>query len=429
MSQNCGMLCLVATTLRGFYLATDGENPASNVFVTTLFANSKSGPQGPVEIFCFCHLRWKFVYQRPQHLLTRAAKHGFVHFWEEPVFEPGVSPSVRISEEQPGVRVLTPLLPHGLTSIEIAHAQRELLDNYIATRPPQTLVAWYYTPMALPFTEHLEAACVVYDCMDELSGFQGAPPELAELERQMFVRADVVFAGGASLYASKRLWHDNIHLFPSSIDYAHFAAARLPQSDPADQAGIPHPRIGFYGVLDERLDRDLLRQLAESNPDLHFILIGPVVKISEDMLPRGGNLHYLGKKEYEDLPAYIAHWDVAMLPFAQNASTRFISPTKTPEYLAAGKPVVSTPIRDVVTPYADKGLVHIGADAIGFGNAIRAALGQAGPSWLADVDRFLKGNSWDKTFHRMWQEIERIASPARTHSSHEEQAVGAASNV
>ena len=267
--------------------------------------------------------------------------------------------------------------------------------------------------------------------MDELSGFQGAPPELSELERRMFAVADVVFAGGASLYASKRHRHDNIHLFPSSIDYAHFAAARLPQLDPADQAGIPHPRIGFYGVLDERLDRDLLRDVAEAHPELHFVLIGPVVKIHEDMLPRGSNFHYLGMKEYEDLPSYIAHWDVAMLPFAQNASTRFISPTKTPEYLAAGKPVISTPIRDVVTPYSEMGLVHIGIDSASFGEAIEIALQHSGPEWLVEVDRFLKGNSWDKTFQRMWREVERVMSRdnAVPMTLTEQQPVGAASNV
>ena len=411
-------------------VATTEPLTASKHFVTNMSLERNGDLYRSTEIFCFSHLRWKFVYQRPQHLLTRAAKHGRVHFWEEPIFENGVSPALLTAEEH-GVRILTPRLPHGLSHREVIRAQRELLDDYIARHPPHVFVSWYYTPMALQFSGHLKPACTVYDCMDELSGFQGAPPELAEQERRMFTRADVVFAGGASLYASKRHRHNNIHLFASSVDYAHFSAARLPQMDPADQAGIPHPRVGFYGVLDERLDRDMLRDVAQAHPELHFVLIGPVVKIEDDMLPRGANLHYLGRKEYEHLPSYIAHWDVAMLPFAQNASTRFISPTKTPEYLAAGKPVVSTPIRDVVTPYADMGLVHVGEDAPGFGAAIQIALQQGGPEWLAEVDRFLKGNSWDKTFARMWKEIERLVS--RDHvqpAMHtEDQQVGAAINV
>ncbi|HVG26242.1 MAG TPA: glycosyltransferase [Acidobacteriaceae bacterium] len=305
------------------------------------------------------------------------------------------------------MRVLTPRLPHGLSEDQAVQAQRTLLDRYIREQQLEDFIAWYYTPMALRFSDHLSPDVTVYDCMDELSAFQGAPPELIDHERSLFSRADVVFAGGASLFASKRTQHDNVHLFPSSIDGKHFASAREMQSDPADQADIPHPRIGFYGVIDERLDRDLLREVAEQHPEWHFVLIGPVVKIREDELPHGPNLHFLGQKEYADLPQYLAGWDVAMLPFAQNASTRFISPTKTPEYLAAGKPVVSTPIRDVVKPYGDMGLVEIGANAQEFGAAIEICLGARRADWLAKVDEFLAGNSWDRTFQGMWKEIQR----------------------
>ena len=176
--------------------------------------------------------------------------------------------------------------------------------------------------------------------------------------------------------------------------------------EPADQAKIPHPRIGFYGVLDERLDRDLLRDLAAAEPDLHFVLIGPVVKIREEDLPRAANLHYLGKKEYAELPLYLAGWDVAMLPFARNASTRFISPTKTPEYLAGGKRVVSTPIQDVVNPYGETGLVKIAASAEAFAAAIRESLEPAEERWTRQVNEFLGRISWDRTFDGMTKAIE-----------------------
>jgi UDP-galactopyranose mutase len=271
----------------------------------------------------------------------------------------------------------------------------------------ENFVAWYYTPMALRFSDHLTPEATVYDCMDELSAFDGAPPELIQEEQRLFERADVVFAGGASLYASKRKQHANVHLYPSSIDRHHFATGRLEQDDPEDQVSIPRPRIGFFGVLDERLDRALLRKAAEEHPEWHFVLLGPVVKISEDDLPRGYNLHYLGQKSYADLPKYLANWDVAMLPFAQNAATAFISPTKTPEYLAAGKPVVSTPIRDVVRPYGEMGLVKIAADAQEFGKAIESCLRARDERWLDKVDRFLSSTSWDKTFEGMWKEIQR----------------------
>jgi glycosyltransferase involved in cell wall biosynthesis len=267
------------------------------------------------------------------------------------------------------------------------------------------------------FSEHPRPAAVVYDCMDELSAFQGAPPELIGWERCLLAKADVLFVGGASLYASKRIQHGNAYLFPSSIDYEHFAAARQAQVDPDDQAAIPHPRIGFYGVLDERLDQELLREVAAARPAWHFVLIGPVVKIRDKELPRAVNLHYLGLKNYAELPRYLANWDVAMLPFARNASTKFISPTKTPEYLAAGKPVVSTPIQDVVKPYEEMGLVRIGANADEFAEAIRQSLQPPDAGWLERVNEFLQGNSWDKTFEGMWKEIERVIPQGRASSA------------
>lgn len=348
------------------------------------------------------------MYQRPQHLLTRFGRLGTVHLWEEPIYENREEPGIAIHDGGAGVRVVTPLLPHGLSEEEIISGQRTLLDAYLRERHIHSFVSWYYTAMALRFSDHLSPQVIVYDCMDELSAFQGAPPELIDQEQKLFAKADVVFAGGASLYAAKRTQHKNVHLFPSSIDHAHFAAARTGQNDPPDQAPIPHPRIGFFGVIDERLDRELLREVAAAHPEWHFVLVGPVVKIRADELPVAPNLHYLGQKSYTELPAYLANWDVAMLPFALNASTRFISPTKTPEYLAAGKPVVSTPIRDVVKPYGEMGLVRIGANATEFGDAIEACLKDATPEWLEGVNRFLALNSWDKTFEAMWKEIRRF---------------------
>lgn len=328
-------------------------------------------------------------------------------------------PGLRSTTGEDGVRVLTPLLPEGWSEAQGIEAQRNLLNDYLATNGINEFVSWYYTPMALRFSSHLSPSVTVYDCMDELSAFQGAPPALVEEERRLFDRAGVVFTGGASLYASKKDRHANVHLFPSSIDYKHFAAARNALPDPADQAGIPHPRIGFYGVLDERLDRDLLSEVAALHPEWHFVLIGPVVKIREEELPRAENLHYLGQKSYAELPSYLSNWDVAMLPFALNASTRFISPTKTPEYLAGGKPVVSTPIADVVKPYGDMGSVQIGGSAQEFAQAIAQALTGADEQWLERVDAYLAENSWDKTFEGMWKEIRRCESQAPASSATE----------
>ncbi len=286
--------------------------------------------------------------------------------------------------------------------------QRALLADLLRARGINRYVAWYYTPMALGFTAELRPEATVYDCMDELSGFLHAPQELREREQQLFRAADVVFTGGMSLYESKRRQHSNVHAFPSSIDVAHFRGAAGERPDPADQASIPHPRAGFYGVLDERFDIALLAEVARLRPHIHFVLIGPVVKIDAATLPAGNNLHYLGSKTYTELPAYLAGWDVATLPFALNESTRFISPTKTPEYLAAGKPVVSTPIHDVVRGYGDEGLVAIAATAEEFAEALDKALTPPDAAWREAVEAKLATNSWDKTWAAMWEEIERV---------------------
>jgi len=373
---------------------------------------------GLPSVLCFCHLRWDFVYQRPQHLMSRCRENARVFFFEEPLESERHQAELRLQLRDDGITVLTPILPKSLDNKGRIDAQRELLDGFLEAYDIRDFIAWYYTPMALQFSGHLEPKVVVYDCMDELSAFDGAPTELPKYERMLFDHADVVFAGGRTLYNAKLHQHENVHLFPSSVDRDHFAVARRPQRDPADQHAIPHPRIGFFGVLDERLDRNLLREAAELRPDWHFVLLGPVVKIREEDLPRAQNIHYLGQKRYDQLPVYLANWDVAMLPFAINQSTQFISPTKTLEYLAAGKPVVSTPIRDVVEPYGNLGLVSIASNAQEFCAAIESLLKPPPAKWLEDVDDFLRKGSWDRTFSRMWQEINRIGAHETDAAAH-----------
>jgi UDP-galactopyranose mutase len=368
-------------------------------------------------LLCFSHLRWDFVYQRPQHLLKRCARERRVFFVEEPVFDNG-SMRLDVSERDPNLKVVVPHLPEGLRS-EVAKTavlhdmiQRLLVENNI-----HQYLSWYYTPMALDFSRNLKPLAVIYDCMDELSAFKGAPTSLTLRERELFQMADLVFTGGQTLYEAKRDQHANVFAFPSSIDREHFMQARAPIDDPADQRDILHPRLGFFGVVDERFDIALLDEASRLRPEWHFVIIGPVVKIDPDTLPKRENIHYLGGKSYQDLPAYIAGWDVALLLFAQNESTRFISPTKTPEYLAAGKPVVSTPIRDVVYPYGQMGLVRIAKDAPEFVAAAEELLaGEANrKAWLATVDEFLAQMSWDETWMRMSRLIdETVATKTRT---------------
>jgi UDP-galactopyranose mutase len=354
------------------------------------------------DLVCFSHLRWDFVYQRPQHLLKRFARDRRVFFIEEPVF---CNSSMRLEllDREDGVTVAVPHLPNGLCSeIATAAVMKGMIRGLFRENGIREYVCWYYTPMALGYTYELVPIASVYDCMDELSAFKGAHSSLPDFEQELFQRVDLVFTGGQSLYEAKQHRHPAVHSFPSSVDVAHFQRARSPLNEPEDQKRIPHPRLGFFGVIDERFDVELLGRAAEARPNWQFMMIGPVAKIGPDLLPNRSNIHYLGSKKYNDLPAYLAGWEIALLIFARNESTRYISPTKTLEYLAAGKAVISTSIRDVVRPYGDLGLVRIADTSEELIQAAEAILRTNDNSdWLMRVDDFLADTSWDKTWAQM----------------------------
>lgn len=366
------------------------------------------------DIICFSHLRWDFVFQRPQHLLTRCAKQRRVFFIEEPVYG-NCSMRLDVREAEGGVHVVVPQLPDGLRSeIAINAVMKEMTRQLLIDHDVNEYVFWYYTPMALTFTDHFKPIATVYDCMDELSAFKGAHSLLPQLEKKLFRCADLVFTGGQSLYEVKCKQHHSVYAFPSSIDAKHFGKARTAVEDPDDQAHIPHPKLGFFGVIDERFDAELLDQVAAKRPDWNFVMIGPVVKIDPASLPQRSNIHYLGPKKYDELPQYLAGWDIALLLFARNESTRFISPTKTPEYLAAGKPVISTSITDVVRPYGQQKLVEIADHPDEFIQAAEKILSESDRSeWLARVDTFLQDVSWDKTWAQMADLIDRVVEKRR----------------
>ena len=382
----------------------DGYNGRHSALARDLELDSRGlAPRLQVDLICLSHLRWGFVYQRPQHLLSRFANVTRVFFVEEPISSGGDARlEIRVDSES-GVYIVTPHLAQGMPQEQFDSTQQMLLSQLIEMARIDDYFLWYYTPMAMGFTRELTPSLVIYDCMDELSAFQGAPPALREREKQLFAMADMVFTGGQTLYEAKREQHPDVHAFPSSVDVAHFGQARQPKPDPADQAAIPHPRIGYCGVIDERMDLDLIASVAEARPDWHLVMVGPVVKIDPAALPRMSNIHYLGPKTYKELPGYLSGWDVAMLPFARNESTKFISPTKTPEYLAAGKPSISTSIRDVVRPYGQLGLVEIADQPEDFIAAVERALATDRGEWLKRVDELLAQNSWDATWQRMFK--------------------------
>jgi UDP-galactopyranose mutase len=373
------------------------------------------------DVLCLSHLRWNFVFQRPQHLMTRCARDCRVYFFEEPIITDATEPFLQVTANG-NVTVATPHLPATMDAGVVTQTLRMLLDRLMRDECMDQYVLWYYTPMALPFTDHLTPTAIIYDCMDELSAFKGAPPALKELEERLMARASLVLTGGRALFEAKRHLHDNIHPFPSSVDVAHFAQARRITTDPPDQASIPKPRLGFFGVIDERMDLDLIAGVADARPDWHLVLLGPVVKIDPATLPMRPNIHYLGGKQYDELPHYVAGWDVTLLPFARNESTRFISPTKTPEYLAAGKPVVSTSIRDVIRPYGQQGLARIADDVTGFVHACAAAMAEDSRARQRTADALLREMSWDGT----WNRIQTLMNAACRQAAQDHSATGAA---
>lgn len=359
-------------------------------------------------IIVFSHLRWDFVYQRPQHLLTRMAAFRRVIFIEEPIPAAAGEPRWEICQPAPNVSVYRPHSPveePGFSNAQLP-VLRQLIAELLEAEALTRYVVWLYTPMAFPLAYDLAPDAVVYDCMDELSMFQNAPPELLEREAGVLAWADVVFTGGPSLYRAKQGRHDNLYCFPSSVELEHFRQSRpaaqpgLPE--PADQARLPHPRLGFYGVIDERMDLALLDGLARSHPEWQIVMLGPVVKIDPAALPQHPNLHYLGQRTYAELPAYLAGWDVCLLPFARNDATRFISPTKTLEYMAAERMIVSTPITDVAEPYGE--IVYLGEDVPGFVAACEQALAASPAERARRVEKMrqvLSQTSWNATARAM----------------------------
>ena len=379
-------------------------------------------PSPPLVVFS--HLRWDFVYQRPQHLLSRFAEEQAVFVIEEPIHDPDAAPHWERQAPRPQLTVCRPHTPcpeWGFGDAQLPHL-KVLIERLVGEENLKRCLVWLYTPMALPLIGVFEPELLIYDCMDELSAFDFAPPQLVERERELLDRADVVFTGGPSLYRVKQGLHPNVHLFPSSVDTKHFRQALNGLPEPQDQAGLPHPRLGYFGVIDERLDLMLLAHLAAVHPEWQIIMIGPVVKIDPAALPQAPNLHYLGQRSYETLPAYLAGWDLCLLPFARNAATRFISPTKTLEYMAAERPIVSTPITDVQEPYGD--IVYLGDTSEAFVRACERALASPQEERVLRGEKMravLKKTSWGATVAAMQQSIrearERRPSPDSARSA------------
>lgn len=339
------------------------------------------------DMLVFCHLRWGFVYQRPQHLISRMAKQYKILLVEEPIgFSKEEENSWELETVQQNLDVLKPKAA-GIEGIA------KVLHSFLSENTFE--VGWFYSAWFSPLLSEFKFDKVVYDCMDELSLFKGAPSELIQQEKFLLSEADIVFTGGKSLYESKSKAHSNVHCFQSSVEREHFEKALMDIPVPDDIQKINMPIVGYFGVIDERIDLGLLHSTALARPNINFVMIGPLAKIGEEDLPREKNIHYLGMKSYKILPNYLKAFDVAMMPFALNDATKYISPTKTLEYMAAGIPIISTAIKDVVRDYSH--CIPIVKDAGEFSEELDKILIGSNDGLQKEYEEILKKTSWDNT--------------------------------
>jgi glycosyltransferase involved in cell wall biosynthesis len=372
-------------------------------------------------LIVFSHLRWEFVFQRPQHLLSRLARDYHVVFVEEPVHTSGPAYLERTTPCK-GIEVVrahTPVEHWGFHDDQLS-ALQPMIAGYLADNLIDDYIVWFYTPMALPMLGELAPRAIVYDCMDELSAFKGAPRQMRQRESALLKSADLVVTGGPRLYEAKRGANPNVLCVPSAVDPSHYDAARatadsvaMAKAD-ALQGTIARPRLGFFGVVDERLDLDLIAALADADPAWQIVMVGPVAKIEPHALPRRANLHWLGQQPYALLPQLVAGWDVCLMPFAINESTEFISPTKTLEYMAAGKPVVSTPVHDVRAVFGD--IVAIAGDPAAFVAACRRALAEPASERSEREARMaarVRAHSWDAAAETIRRSLEAVLARPR----------------
>lgn len=362
-------------------------------------------PSHPVNsnspIIVHCHLRWNFVWQRPQQIFSRLAAHHPILFIEDPLFE-GDNCTLRITEPHPNVVRVVPVLPdrNTISVDDQCTAILPMLKEALEAHPMcmgrfESAVQWFYSPMTAPmFLGQLDTVRTVYDCMDELANFRFAPADLPDRERILMARADVVFTGGYRLYEAKSLHHDDVHFFGCGVDVAHYGQARYDATAiPGEVANLNHPILGYFGVIDERLDYDLLRALATEFAIGSIVMVGPVVKVDPNSLPRLPNLHWLGQRAYDDLPALVKSFDVCLMPFAMNEATQYINPTKTLEYMAAAKPIVSTAVPDVVKHFSS--IVHVARDADEFVAAAAKLCGSPDEARIDQGVALANRSSWD----------------------------------
>ena len=354
-------------------------------------------------LVAFSHLRWDFVWQRPQQVLSRLAHEIPVLYVEEPVGDASKDVlELRLDGRVTIARAhLRDLPAHTRFGENVNDRIADLLEPLLIDDPD--LMAWYYTPMAIgALPDSATPALTVFDAMDDLASFRNAPPQMRAQEDRMLEVADIVFTGGPTLYRQRQHRHPRVFCFPSGVDRTHFASPGQPSAASRALSQMRRPVIGFYGVIDERMDMDLVAQVADLRPDWNFALVGPLAKIRPDDLPTRSNIRHFGLQSYEALPAILSRFDVAMMPFALNDATRAISPTKTLEFLAGGKPVVSTPVADVVELYITATSIAGTPDQfVGAIDEILAWTAEDRAAWQQRADTLLAAHDWNQVVEEM----------------------------
>jgi glycosyltransferase involved in cell wall biosynthesis len=391
----------------------DAFAPGASNAASAAVSGAANDGRDDFPIIVHCHLRWDFVWQRPQQIFSRLAANHRVLFIEDPVIADG-EPHLAIDEPYPNVVRVIPQIPRELAINADKDAEIFLPQLRTALRTHPLLagrfdraVHWFYSPMPAPgYLGKLDTVGVVYDCMDELANFRFAPPDIADRERFVMSNAGVVFTGGYQLFESKSKHHDNVNFYGCGVDVEHYGKARDDATAiPPAVAATPGPRFGYFGVIDERLDYELISALADRFPEASIVMAGPLAKVDPDELPRQPNIHWLGQQQYADLPAIVKGFDVCLMPFALNEATQYINPTKTLEYMAAGKPVVSTAVADVVRNFTP--IVQVARSQDEFLDAVERAWREPDTALIAQGIERAAGASWDATVESMRNDVQK----------------------
>lgn len=372
--------------------------------------------EDPYPIIVHCHLRWDGVWQRPQQFLSRLAKKHPVLFCEGPTLvNEEITPRFEIKEASnaENVLVMQTFFPASKFSdgAWVDSERLRLLKEALAGELSgqfDSPVQWFYDPMAVTaYAGNIGERAIVYDCMDQLSQFKFAPPELIQREVTLLEKADVVFCGGRKLREAKSRINSNCHFYGCGVDVEHFGKARLEETPlPEDLQKMSRPVLGYFGVVDERLDYGLIAALADANPKWSVAIIGPVVKVDPASLPTRPNLYWLGRREYQQLPGYTKGFDVCLMPFALNEATEYINPTKACEYMATGTQIVSTAVPDVVSNFSE--VVDVAQNQEEFIEMCKRAVDRPSEKQIQAGLKMAQENTWDYVVGKLEEHVSDV---------------------